>query len=109
MNNHDHGFKLGEWTFADPENVAAICCRHILEGKDILRVAHDEEDGCWQILCGESHVGEDANVVCLACMVKRDNTVLELADLPLGWCADREDTNSPWERAVNPPDDNENS
>lgn len=100
MTSHDHGFKLGGWPFDDPENVAAICCRHVLNGSEILHVTHDEDDGCWQILCGDSHVQEDAKVVCLGCMVKRDETLLELADLPLGWCADRDNRDSPWERAI---------
>ena len=100
-NGHDHGFRQGEWTFSDPENFAAICCRHVLEGSTILRVTHDEDDGCWQILCGDVHATEDAKVVCLACMVKRDGSLLELADLPLGWCADRRSKESPWERSAN--------
>ena len=101
MDNHDHGFKRGEWPFSDPENAASICCRHVLEGSAILRVTHDEDDGCWQILCGEAHVAENGRVVCLACMVKRDDSLLELADLPLGWCADRTNRQSSWKRSAN--------
>lgn len=101
MSTHDHGFPHGEWLFDDPENVAAICCRHVLEGKAILRVTHDEDDGSWQILCGEQHEQEDARVVCLGCMVKRDATLLEVSGLPLGWCADRDSKSQPWEWSVN--------
>jgi len=96
-------FKPDEWPFEDPENVAAICCRHVLDGSDILRVTHDEEDGCWQILCGNSHMEEDGRVVCLGCMAKLDQTLLELSDLPLGWCADRNSKSEPWQRGINPP------
>jgi hypothetical protein len=85
MSNHDHGFSATDWTFPDPQNVAAICCRHILEGHPVLRVSHDEDDGCWQILCGSSHTGNEAKIVCLGCMVKCDPSLLALSDLPLGW------------------------
>ncbi len=102
MTDHTHALKTGEWPFADPENVAAFCCRHILDGRPILRVTHDEEDGAWQILCGDdSHVSEDGRLVCLGCMVKRDESLVPLADLPLGWCADRQDADSPWIREIN--------
>jgi len=101
MSNHDHGLNPAEWKFPDPENVAAICCRHILEGKPVLCVSHDEDDGGWQILCGGPHTGTDAKVVCLGCMVKRDPTLLELAGLPLGWGADRGTRDSCWIRTSN--------
>lgn len=97
MSSHEHGFSENKWPFDDPENVAAICCRHILEGRDILRVTHDEDDGSWQILCGDQHVQEDARVVCLGCMVMRDASLLEIAALPLGWCADRDSKLQPWD------------
>jgi len=36
-------------------------------------------------------------------MVKRDESLIELADLPLGWCADRIDVDSQWSREKNEP------
>jgi hypothetical protein len=106
MNNseaHSHGLK--DWAFDDPENVAAICCAHVLEGtRPILRVTHDEDDGCWQILCGSDHNDSDGRVVCLGCMVRRDLSLVTLSDLPLGWCADRESPDQPWVRSINPPE-----
>lgn len=83
--------------------MAAITCRHILEGKPILCVTHDEDDGCWQLLCGQSHVTSDAKVVCLGCMVTRDASLARLADLPLGWRAEREGISSEWTREPNLP------
>lgn len=45
MRNHLHDLGGQEWPFADPQNVAAICCAHVLEGMPVLRVTHDEDDG----------------------------------------------------------------
>lgn len=106
MNNHKHN--LDSWPFVDLENTAAFTCSHILDGAPILRVTHDEDDGAWQFLCGQMHKTEDGRVVCLGCMVERDKSLLTLADLPLGWCADRDSTNSNWVREINPPLDEGN-
>jgi hypothetical protein len=106
MHSHD---TTQPWPFEDPENVASIACSHVLAGAPILRVTHDDDDGCWQILCGQetSHETSEARVVCLACMVARDSMLRELPDLPLGWCADRDGAGLPWVRSALPPWDGE--
>jgi hypothetical protein len=77
----------------------------VLEGgRPILRVSHDDDDGAWQFLCGDVH--EDAaegRIVWLGCMVDRDPSLQELADVPLGWGADRDTVSAPWERSANKP------
>jgi hypothetical protein len=40
----------------------------------------------------------DAMIVSHAEVVSRDRSLLELADLPLGWVATRENAHSPWRR-----------
>lgn len=71
-------------------------------------VAHDADDGAWQFLCGQPHELDDARLVCLGCMVVKDQRLVGLADLPIGWCADREDSEAPWVREVNDaPEDEE--
>jgi hypothetical protein len=37
-------------------------------------------------------------IVALVQLIERDRTLIELADMPLGWSASREDANSPWIR-----------
>jgi hypothetical protein len=98
----NHAHDLEHWPFADPENVAAICCVHVLERtRPILYVTHDEDDGGWQLLCGSSHEPSEGRVVCLGCVVQHDKSLLGLSDLPLGWCADRPAADQPWSRALN--------
>jgi hypothetical protein len=41
-------------------------CVHVLEqGRPILRVSHDEDDGAWQFHCGSLHETEVGRLVCL--------------------------------------------
>lgn len=90
---------MGQWLFDDPRNVAVFTVRSVWEDRrPILYVFHDHDDGAWQFHvdiepdCGES------SVVALEEIVRIDPTIMELADLPLGWCAWREAIGMPWER-----------
>jgi hypothetical protein len=91
------------WPFADPKNVATFTVRQIaVDGHPILRVYHDIEDGGWQFLERDKPSMKDAMLVSLNNVVARDPTVLELADLPLGWQAMRQTSTDPWQREPNP-------
>ena len=98
---HRKGKSDSDWPFSDPKNVATITLRQILEdGRPILYVSHDAEDGCWQFMDGgDAPDVKDGREVSLQCMVEWDPSVRELADLPLGWCAWREHAGAPWQRA----------
>jgi hypothetical protein len=90
---------MSDWLFADPENLATITVRQIVvDGDPILRVSHDEDDGGWQFLTGGQVEMKDAMLVGLGEIVALDPSVIELADLPLGWRATRENPDSPWQR-----------
>ena len=88
-----------KWPFADPKNVAVITLKSIVKGgKPILHVAHDADDGMWQFLDGTTVSEENASVVSLEEITRIDPTVMELADLPLGWYAYRSAPSDPWRR-----------
>jgi hypothetical protein len=92
-----------EWPFADPPNVAVFTVRRILEdGRPILHVCHDDDDGGWQFLDGGPATMDQARLVSLALMLKHDPTIAELADLPLGWEAGRSGPGKPWIRKQQP-------
>lgn len=87
------------WPFADPPNVAVFTQRTILEdGRPILLVVHDEEDGAWQFLDGGEFRVEAAMLVALRTMLDRDASIAALADLPQGWQASRTGPEGPWKR-----------
>ena len=91
------------WLFEDPPDLAVITVAQVLrEGTSILYVTHDEDDGSWQFLTGESLDPTNAIFVSLREIVEHDASVGMLADLPLGWCAKRADRMSEWERFLRP-------
>ena len=94
--------EMENWQFEEPENVAVITLRQIVDGGEpILHVTHDSDDGSWQFLGWENAREEDVKIVALRTIVRLDSTVQELADLPLGWHAWRRTANQPWQRGKN--------
>ncbi len=90
------------WAFEESYVVACFTTFHVIDrSKPILRVTHDEEDGAWQFLCGTTNDPSDGRLVCLKEAVKIDPKVVELADLPVGWCAYRERPDAEWVREPN--------
>lgn len=89
-----------DWPFDDSPNTACITTVHVMERRrPILLVTHDEDEGDFQFLCGTTNNTDDARVVGLGTILRLDPSVAEVADLPLGWRAWREDIGSPWHRA----------
>ena len=86
------------YPFSDEPNTACIICKHILyEKKTILYVSHDEEDGCWQFMCGENHgFPEDARVIALVEAFELDASLSQVADMPCGSFAERASETSAW-------------
>jgi hypothetical protein len=89
------------WPFEDPKSVAVLSNVGVVrEGRPILLVTHDEDDGMWQFLDGVSPpLSEHAMIVGLGEVVKIDPSVAELADLPVGWKATRRGPGAPWTRS----------
>jgi hypothetical protein len=86
------------WLFPDPPNLATFTMRKVVRaGQPILSVVHDE-DGSWQFLTSGRCKAVDGLIVCLADMVRRDPSLIELANLPAGWRAWRASVGDPWNR-----------
>ena len=91
-----------DWPFAEPRDAVTITMRQVLEGSEpILLVLRNAEDTVWQFLGTSDGNVEDAEVVSLEEIVELDSTILELADLPPGWQASREQAYEPWTRRRN--------
>ncbi len=88
-----------KWPFADARKTAVFTTRDILEeGKPILLVTHDQDDEAWQFHTGEIVPASEAKLVALDEIIFRDPSIVELADLPVGWSAIRDSITSPWKR-----------
>jgi hypothetical protein len=89
------------WPFADARKTAVFTSRDIIEdGKPILHVTHDQDDGAWQFHTGETVPASKAKLVSLDEIIFHDPSVVELADMPLGWSAIRDSITSPWRRQL---------
>ena len=90
-------------SFEDPQNTKAFTTRRVTElNYPVLVVSHDADDGAWQFLCGTTNDPKDGVVEYLGRILERHPELVELADLPLGWIAWREDETSAWIREPRP-------
>ena len=87
------------WPFDQPPNSRSVTLLSILvEREPILLVCHLREDDRWLFFPGGDFTAEDGALVSLSTIVAHDPTVREVADLPPGWIARRDDAKSEWKR-----------
>lgn len=90
---------MSEWKFPDPPSVAAIVDRRVMNGEAFIAVvSHDADDGAWQFLSNLPITEADAALVSLQSVTLVDASVIELADLPLGWRAWRSEKTAKWQK-----------
>ena len=88
-----------EWPFDQAPNVAAMTTGQVLElGYPIRYVLHYDHDDSWAFLCGTTKEFNDYRVIHMSHALELDDFLRQVADLPTGWSAWREDDQSPWER-----------
>ncbi|MGA2748851.1 MAG: hypothetical protein ABSG59_08760 [Verrucomicrobiota bacterium] len=93
------------WPFDQPRNCGALTMRQVLDGSEpILLVSHDADDHGWQFIGVSEASVPDGRIVCLEDIVRLDPTVLEVANLPPGWQAVRDEVGGQWSRRLHPPD-----
>ncbi|MBO4773640.1 MAG: DUF2185 domain-containing protein [Bacteroidales bacterium] len=78
-------------------NMAVITTRYVLDNNSpILYVFHYEDDGVWTFIGDEKCQNSDYRVVSVEEIINIDSSILELADMPCGYCAKRTDKNISW-------------
>ncbi|TYQ27273.1 hypothetical protein [Pseudanabaena sp. UWO310] len=88
-----------DWLFMEPQNLAVFTTEAIVSGNHpILYVSHDIEDDSWQFLSGKNISKDTPKIIALRTIVKLDQSILELADLPSGWIAIRKTKDDCWQR-----------
>jgi hypothetical protein len=78
--------------------------RQTLDGSEPILFVHDEGDNCWQFIGTTDASVAESKVVCLEEIVRLDLRVLEVADLPPGWQAVRDEVGGEWTRRQRPQD-----
>ena len=85
--------------FKDSLNTAVFTTKFVIvDKKDITIVRHEPEDGAWTFFSADEYKNyeEVAKVVGLGEIIKIDSTILEIADLPVGYYASRKSKNDKW-------------
>lgn len=84
--------------FEDDLSTAVITTRFVFkDNKPITSVFHHEVDGMWEFI-GDDKCADDRDylIVSLEEMIKIDQSILKISDLPLGMSANRENADAPW-------------
>jgi len=96
---------LFNWKFSDPPHTGVYLSKTVNNGSEpVTFVSHDAEDGAWQLL-GDSMSDPGGVISCFHHPIDRDPSIAELADLPLGWYAERDKVGDPWIRRKRLPED----
>ena len=104
MGQEEKKLMISDWRFADSQDTEVVTLERVLRGdSSLVLVTHDVEDGGWQFLDGEHVFEEDGATVLLGEIVQFDPSLLELADLPVGWYAWRAAPDRPWQRIQGEP------
>jgi hypothetical protein len=85
--------------FKEADNTAVFTTKFVvIDKKDIITVTHEKEDGAWQFFSSDhfDHFEDVVKVVGLGYIVKLDNTLFELADMPEGYVAHRKFKGDKW-------------
>jgi hypothetical protein len=96
---------MSDWKFPDPPHSTAFLSETVYKGiEEITYVSHDAEDGAWQFLGDRMDEGGGPVLTCLHHPIDQDRSLKELADLPLGWSAQRSNRESAWVRREKEPE-----
>ena len=90
------------WPFDQPPDCAVFTTTHVMrQSKPITHVFHDADDHGWQFHYSGEKTTADIMIVALKEIYYHDPTVIEIADLPSGWSAIRENVGTEWKREEN--------
>ena len=91
--------RANSWPFDQPRDCAVLTTREVIEsGEPILRVIHDSDDHGWQFIGSSDGTWENSRMIALDEAVALDSSLLQLADLPIGWRAVRDSVDDEWRR-----------
>lgn len=91
------------WPFAQSRDTATVSDVAVMsQGAPVLLVIHYSDDHSWAFLSGLAFSPDRALLVRLDELVRVEGSLVELADLPAGWIAERTHAGAPWLRRPDP-------
>jgi hypothetical protein len=85
----DPSSSLFNWKFPDPPHTRVFVPEAVSSGAEpVTYVSHDLEDGAWQFLGDSMSGGREPVLLCLHHAIDNDPTLIQIADLPVGWWAE---------------------
>jgi hypothetical protein len=96
---------LFNWKFPDDPHTRVFLSETVHKGTEPITFVSHDSDGEWQFLGDTMRDGGGPVISCFHHPIDRDRSLAELADLPLGWYAERDRDGEPWTRKKRPPDD----
>lgn len=100
----DPDSSLFDWKFPDPPHTGVYMSKAVHHGSESITFVSHDPNGDWQFL-GDSMAESSGVLVCLHHPIDADPTLKELADLPVGWYAERAKLGEPWTRFQHEPED----
>lgn len=85
--------------FQESPNTAVLTTKFVMEDhKPIVEIKHSADDGSWEFYSDDSFddFKDAARVMSLQQMIKLDSSILEIADMKLGYHAHRNATSDSW-------------
>ena len=80
----------------------SIASRFVLSGDEPVRLVIHHGDGTWDFLCNTTGASADLVTIHPAHMFDRFTDLAEVADLPKGYLAEREEPGDRWHRELDP-------
>jgi hypothetical protein len=97
---------LFNWKFPDDPHTGVFLSETVHKGTEpVTFVSHNAEDGAWQFLGDSMSDGGGPVISCFHHPIDQDPSLAELADLPLGWYAERNSVGETWIRKKHATDD----
>jgi len=96
---------LFNWKFSDDPHTRVFLSETVHKGTEPITFVSHDSDGEWQFLGDTMRDGGSPVISCFHHPIDQDRSLAELADLPLGWYAERNRIGEPWTRKKRPTDD----
>jgi hypothetical protein len=96
-NGTDRSSSLFNWKFEEGPHTTVYVSKNVNAGVEPITFVYHDPEGDWQFT-GNTGIDSGGVAVCFHHPIDDDPTLKELADLPTGWCAQRNERGAHWQR-----------